>query len=270
VTQRKPDLRAIDNLQRVYAGQTKVIRDRVEAYAKTQWAAGAYREADMVRFLNRVVPVIKAGGTQMSALTDSYLARTLSLMLGEAVKPQGAINTAALRGVPADEVYKRPFQTVWTSLSEQKPFDAAVSAGKARLVDIVRTDMQLAKTRTSQSVLSRDARVRGFTRDVTGTKTCALCYVASTQIYSRGDLMPIHPGCSCGVSPITNANPFDSQGASDRLESVHTAVENELGISDRGARAPDYRKLVVTKEHGEYGPTLVRAGQHFTGPSSIT
>ncbi len=269
MSRHQPDLRAIDHLKGVYAVSAKSIRDRVEAYALAQWGAGEYRDADMVRFLNRVVPVIKAGGTQMSALTDSYLARALTLMTGTPTRARGAIDTATLRGVPADEVYKRPFQTVWTKLSEQRPLDAAVGAGKARLVDIVRTDMQLAKTRTSQSVLSRDDRVRGFSRDVTGVKTCALCYVASTQIYSRGDLMPIHPGCSCGISPVTNSSPFDSQAASDRLESVHNAVNNELGVSDRGGRAPDYRKLVVTREHGEYGPTLVQASQRFTGPRDL-
>jgi len=35
-------------------------------------------------------------------------------------------------------------------------------------------------------------------------QTCGLCVVASTRIYSRGDLRPVHDGCHCEVVPIVD------------------------------------------------------------------
>jgi hypothetical protein len=46
-------------------------------------------------------------------------------------------------------------------------------------------------------------------------------------------------------------------------------VEDALGQSDRGARAIDYRQILVTNDHGEIGPVLGFKGQRFTGPDDI-
>jgi hypothetical protein len=43
-----------------------------------------------------------------------------------------------------------------------------------------------------------------------------------------------------------------------------------VGVEDRGGRAQDYRKLIVTREHGEVGPTLSWIGQKFTSQADIT
>lgn len=218
----------------------------------------------MAKFVNQVVPVVLAGRRQVSALTDSYLSQVMTQALGHRVAPRGPIDTNALRGVPASDVYARPFQTVWTKLADGVPFDSAVSAGAARLVDLLATDFQMAKTHTAQDVFSNSPdRIIGYARVVSGVNTCALCYVAATQFYHRGDLMPIHPGCNCSVEPITKANPFDQAVMDQQLMDVHQAVDEQFGFHASDARAIDYRKLVVVQNHGEYGPTLAIAGQHF-------
>lgn len=244
-------------LDAAYAAQVKAIRARVEAFALARFAAGEHRDADLAHFVTSVVPVILAGRKQVSALTDAYLSRVLG------VRALGPIDTDALRGVAPSEVYARPFVTVRTKLSEGLTYDAAVSAGAARLVDITLADLQLAKTHTSRTVY-RSAGVERFVRTLTGNVNCGLCYVASTQTYSTDDLMPIHPGCDCGTEPVISG---DRAVMDKNLTATHEAVEDRLGESDSGARAPDYRKQLIVQEHGELGPVLTVRGQHFQGRS---
>lgn len=257
---------ASQRLEAAYTAQVRAVRARVSAFAAARFGAGQYRDADLARFVAEVVPVVLAGRRQTAALTDSYLQQTLAAA-GIKVPKAPPVDTVALRGVPAAEVYARPYTTVRASLADGKAFDAAVRAGGARLVDLIASDMQLARTHTARHVFSRTGGVRGYSRVVSGNKTCAMCYVASTQVYHKADLMPIHPGCSCGVDPITADNPWDQAAADERLSATHAAVEDRLGTFDPGARAPDYRKLVVVREHGELGPVLTVKGQHFDGPS---
>ena len=95
-----------------------------------------------------------------------------------------------------------------------------------------------------------------YRRVLTGRENCALCVVASTQRYYRGDLLPIHPGCDCGVQPLPPGLAVNQVIDEDLLEQVHQITADRLGVSDRGGRTPDYRKLLTVSEHGEYGPTL--------------
>jgi hypothetical protein len=144
----------------------------------------------------------------------------------------------------------------------------AIFAGANRISSIVSTDMQLA--RRNAGFMSRGANdnIVGYARTLTGSENCALCYTASTQRYTRGELMPIHPGCDCGEMPIYG-NQDPGQVIDDiRLNATHEAVAARFGVSDRSAREIDYRSIAI-REHGELGPLLTVADQHFTGPGSI-
>jgi len=242
-------------LDAAYVAQVRAVRAKVEAFAQGRFGAGQYRDVDLERFVAQVVPVVLAGRRQASSLTDAYLSRKLG------IPARGPIDTDALRGVAAAEVYSRPFVTVRTKLSEGLAFDAAVSAGSARLTDIALADMQLAKTHTSRAVYQA-AGVTRYVRTLTGSKNCALCYLASTQTYSTDQLLPIHPGCDCG----TDVAPSGFDGT-ETLSATHEAVEDRLGASDSGGRAVDYRKQLIVREHGELGPLLAVKGQHFDGPT---
>lgn len=272
---------ANQRLDAAYAAQAKAIRARVERFTAARFAAGEYRDADLTRFVSQVSSVVLAGRQQTAALTDSYLTQVLKSS-GVKVPAHKPVDTVALRGVAVAEVYARPYVTVRTKLSEGMAFDSAVRAGESRLTDLVATDMQLAKTYTAQNVFSRTGGVRGYARVVSGGKTCALCYIASTQKYHKEDLMPIHPGCSCGVEPITADNPWDQGTADKTLEDTHAAVFDRLGTADPGARdaglgkttssgksVSDYTDIVITRNHGEIGPVLGIRGQHFTSESGL-
>lgn len=219
-----------------YAAQILRIRTQVNAFAQARFAAGSYHDADLERFVAAVVPVALAGRRHISALTDAHLSQVMSAKLGRPVRPSGPVDTALLRGVAPDRVYARPFQTLWWKLSTGLPLDAAVSAGQARLTDIVMGDLQLAKTTTAQRSLQA-GQFQRYVRVLGGGNNCEMCTDSAGDIYSTDDLMPCHPGCNCSMEPIEGDPPTST--------------------------TPD--GLVVV-EHGELGPVLAVAGQHHDGP----
>ena len=251
------------------------VRARVESFIRRVWAGlGSYRDADIDRFVDAVVPVVLAGQRQIAQLTDVYLAAMAAKVFGGPPRPVGvpaeAVTGTALRGVDPREVYRRPGVTVWTALSEGKSFDEAREEGLARAVLLALTDLQLARTHTARSILARDDRVVGHRRTLTGAENCGLCVVASTQRYHKADLQPIHPGCDCGVEPIYGTEDPGQVIDPDTLENVHEVIQERFGVSDRGARDPiDYRKVLTVREHGELGPVLTVSRHLFTGPNDF-
>ena len=253
-----------------YGGAVAQVRARVVAFASAAWRAqGSYRDADVEALVAMIVPRVRAGQVQVAQLTAAYIAQVASLRAGSTVAPV-AVDAAAVtagRGVAADEVYRRPFVEVWTSLAEGAGFRDAVARGARRLESLVSTDVQMARVRQSDASL-RASGARYYRRTTDGD-SCALCALASTQRYRVGDLLPIHPGCGCGVDALPDATDPGQVLDPDRVEQIHAVVADQLGIADRGGRAVDYRKLVLVQDHGEYGPTLTLRAHRFTGPDGL-
>jgi hypothetical protein len=250
------------------------IRARVKDFLTRTWLGlGSYRDADIDRFVNRVLPVVLGSQRQVASLTDAYLAQVSAMTVGGSAAPLGIrpaeVTGTALRGVEPRETYRRPAVELYTSLSNGNPFDQAVKDGLRRLISIGMTDLQLAKTHTARKVFESSNAVVGHRRTLTGSENCGLCRVAATQRYRKENLQPIHPGCDCGVAPIYGESDpgqvIDEQGLTD----IHDAVAERFGDSASDARAIDYRKLILVENHGEIGPILTVKGQHFDGPSQI-
>lgn len=269
--------RALTRTITAYGSQTAAVRTRVAAFVDTMWdSLPDIRDAAIERFVAAVVPVVVGGQLQIAALTDAYLAQLETLMTGTPVAPIGvpaeAITIDAVRGIPAADVYRRAGITAWTALSRGEDITAASAAGRARAGEIAATDLQLAKTHAAQHILAAKDHVVGYRRVLEGGKSCALCIVASTHRYRRSDLMPIHPHCDCGVAPIFGRGDPGQIIDQARLGALHDAVADRLGpeAARPDARsAADYRDLVVVHEHGELGPVLSFAGQHFSGPTDV-
>lgn len=87
--------------------------------------------------------------------------------------------------------------------------------------------------------------------------SCGLCIVASTMLYKRGDLMPIHSGCNCETVEVymLNGEVFDP-GEQINYEDLKIFYR-EAGDSTHGWDLKKGRYKVV--DHPEYGPTLVNA-----------
>lgn len=266
----------------------------------------SWRDDDADAFAAAVVPMVQGAQQAMAAMTDAYLAALLSELLSEDVQPVGVDLPADLRGVDADQVYRRPFLQIWTDLAGGALLKAAIEAGRRRAEGLAATDLQLAKTHASRIAVERHEeaqrrggkRIVGYRRVLTGRENCAMCVLASTQRYHVKDLLPIHPACDCAVAPIvgtedpgqvinsvtvtegaqavgTNSrgvDVFDGNQLVDLgklLGPLHDEIKKRFGISDRGGRRIDYRKLLTVHEHGEIGPVLAIKGQQFTGPDQI-
>lgn len=230
---------------------------------------GSWNRPDMEWFAQFVAPQVVASQRYLASLTDQYLASDLSVQTGRDVAPVGVELPEDLRGVPVEDVYRRPYVQLWTDLSRGVPFDDAVSRAERRAVVLAHTDYQMARVHASQAALAGQPNVQFWRRVPTGDRNCLLCLVASTQRYRKENLAAIHPQCDCIVQGIPGDRDPGQVIDPALLEQVHAAVEAAGFRSDRGGRAPDYRHLIVTNRHGELGPVLGLRGQNFTGPDDL-
>ncbi len=254
-----PDLDSLNSLAEAYDGQVHAIRQQITAFGQAYWdSLPHYRASAVEDMIQAITPRVTAGQLRIADLTRAYLAQCARELGWKVILPpidQDEIRGA--RGVDPRIVYRRPAVDVYTALAAGKPLPQAAAEGRLRLTQLIGGDMQLAKVHASrQSMRGYPAEGQFYRRVLTGRENCALCVVASTQRYYRGDLLPIHPGCDCGVQPLPPGLAVNQVIDEDLLEQVHQITADRLGVSDRGGRTPDYRKLLTVSEHGEYGPTL--------------
>ena len=250
------------------------VRSRLVAYASAMWdGLGDWRDSDLERFVAAVVPKVEAGKLTVATATDAALAAMID------AAPAGITDLAGIRhGVSAETVYGRPFVAMRSELSRGEDFAAALDAGRRRLQAAVVMDLELAHTHQARATMSEPmpgrrgrrrprGRSNAFRRVPNGSETCLLCLVAATQRYWVGELLPIHPGCDCGVEPLGPGEHPDQVLDEALLESLHTQAD-ALGGADRSAEG--YRDLIVTQQHGEHGPSLRWRGQKFTTDPATT
>lgn len=254
-----PDLDSLNRLTEAYDSQVHAIRQQITAFGQAYWdSLPHYRVSAVEDMIQAITPRVTAGQLRIADLTRAYLAQCARELGWKVVLPsidQDEIRGA--RGVDPRVVYRRPAVDVYTALAAGKPLPQAAAEGRLRLTQLIGGDMQLAKVHASrQSMRGYPAEGQFYRRVLTGRENCALCVVASTQRYYRGDLLPIHPGCDCDVQPLPPGLAVNQVIDEDLLEQVHQITADRLGVSDRGGRTPDYRKLLTVSEHGEYGPTL--------------
>ncbi|WP_301119594.1 hypothetical protein [Mycolicibacterium fortuitum] len=241
------------------------VRRRLVEFSSAAYSAVGVDDPGMAALVERVVPAVEAAQVRVANLTAVHLARQAG---ADPIDVDEDLVTLG-RGVDPETVYRRPIIVARSALAEHKPFVDAKAAGARRLEQLVTTDVQMAKVRQADQSLRAAGRER-FRRVPKGESTCALCLIAATQSYKVGKLLPIHPGCDCGVEEIPAGMDLDDLlDVEALLESTHAKVEAFTEIADRGGRAVDYRKLLITEEHGEIGPLLAWDGQKFSGASSI-
>lgn len=253
------DLDSLNRLTEAYDSQVHAIRQQITAFGQAYWdSLPHYRASAVEDMIQAITPRVAAGQLRIADLTRAYLAQCARELGWNVVLPpidQDEIRGA--RGVDPRVVYRRPAVDVYTALAAGKPLPQAAAEGRLRLTQLIGGDMQLAKVHASrQSMRGYPEEGQFYRRVLTGRENCALCVVASTQRYYRGDLLPIHPGCDCDVQPLPPGLAVNQVIDEGLLEQVHQITADRLGVSDRGGRTPDYRKLLTVSEHGEYGPTL--------------
>lgn len=268
-------------LDLAYDREVHRVRTRVDSLALSSWdSLSSWRDDDYARILKSLAPRLMVGRQTIANLTDAYI-RKLGIATFGKVK-DGAVfkpTMKALRGVSDADVFHRPFASVYAALSEGKSLSAAVSEGRTRLAHVTATGNQLAKTHAARAAISR-TKFTKFQRTLTGRENCAMCVIASTQRYHRGDLLPIHPGCDCGVKPFETDADYQVIDQA-LLDLTHEQATSKTGDFDWGARnlglgkhldnskLSDYTELIVTRDHGEIGPTLTWRSDKFTGPTDL-
>lgn len=174
------------------------------------------------------VPIVKAGQTHMVQLVGAYMtAKTIA----ETGNDPGVIldparyTTEALRGLPASEVYQRPFTVYSAALERTDSPEQALASARAQVKSLAMTDLQLAQTHSARDWMSAVPTIVGYRRTLTGPGPhCPLCELASTRTYRKADLMPIHEHCGCTVEPLWGTEPVASAGTTVRVE-----LDPELG-----------------------------------------
>jgi hypothetical protein len=217
-----------------------VLRALVRRGVVVAWRdLGSYDEADVGRWLARVLPLVDAAQRQGVALTDAYLARALGR------RPLGLdvtlLTGAAVRnGAPPEEVYRRPFVGLWADLKSGKPYDAAVAAGMARAAMTAATDVQLAQRAALGAVQSADPQIVGYRREIDGG-ACAFCSALAGAFSRDGGAGSLHPGCGCSWTPVVGSAPPSEDLPAD----------------------------VAVREHGELGPLVGSPDHDFTSAADL-
>lgn len=134
-----------------------------------------------------------------------------------------------------------------------------------RMERMVSQDIAAAARNAHQEIMRKTPKktITGYRRvvhpELSRTGSCGLCIVASTMIYKKSDLLPIHAGCKCETVEIyqIDGKTYDpGQQINDEDLSV---FYEEAGGTTRGWKLKRWKYQVVN--HPEYGPTLVNTNK---------
>jgi hypothetical protein len=192
-----------------------------------------HRDETLPAWLSVAVPLAQAAQRAEIAITQAYLARAID-------RPVAGVDADRLiaesrNGADPNEVYSRPFNTVWTALGNGTPYDAAAEQGLARATQTIATDIQLAMRDTLTAVGESEEIVWGYQR-VTDGAACDFCLLLNGAQFRTEDPMPIHPNCGCGVEPIVYTRGFSNRNNLERFNA--TATPEGVAISPHGELGP--------------------------------
>lgn len=241
-----------DALAQAHLDAKERLQKVIAAAVATLWRQlPHYDRANIDQWLSTVLPLTAAANRQVVALTQAYAARATG-------QQPPALDAARIiagirNGATPEQVYQRPFVTVWSELKQGIAFEQAVKLGQDRAATIAETDAQLSFTHT----LANLGSVRGYERAtferIPNSDACDLCQAASGQSYYTGDLLPMHGNCRCAVAFAGYSDGGSRGSSAGRVGDEFTA--------DTG---PDGSPVTVAvRDHGELGPVLTNAAQHW-------
>lgn len=188
------------------------IRQATFAAVMAQWQTGDFP-------LDTAVQVVLAAQAAAVGQTDGYVAAAATVVLETQVDPVGLdprflTGARARHGVPLEEVYGR----VAKAAREE-----GMQRGMAMLRQSITTDVALAQRNASNAAMEANRAVAGWRRVLNpgGGQVCGMCVAASTRVYRRGDLQPIHRMCRCTTRPIYDTSFTGRTLDRERLQAVY-------------------------------------------------
>jgi hypothetical protein len=177
---------------------------------------------------------------------------------------------------PADAYGRIADQVRFKAVSEPVDEEQLRSFATVRVASVAQTDVTLAVREQVRNAAGKLKDVRGYRRilhpELTATGPCGLCVVAADRLYHVEDLMPIHSNCVCETLPVLGElDPGLHLNASD-LAAIYSEAGGTGGdVIKGGKRHSGALKAVrvALAEHGELGPSLVDADQHYRGPVDV-
>lgn len=215
------------------------------------------------RFTEAAASAVLAAQAAAGAQVDGYLAA----LTGEPVTgfdPEQVSGAAVRNGTDPLEVYLRGIITARAATATH-PFREAMNLGRLRVVSAAETDVAL----TQRAAVSLPPGVVGYRRVLTGS-SCPLCQIASTQRYRRGDLMPIHSHCDCGIAPIAGTedpgqvinrkllNDLKKNGEVDRISRQRQLPKAREALDNAKQRVTDLRREIEAETDQERETRLER------------
>ena len=225
------------------------VWSRVDPYSPEQVEVAAMKSADLVLRATR----------QARLATRAYNKRVLEWLGEEAPEPdRDDLDDYPRFDVTPEQVWERPAEAYRYARSQGKSPEQAREALEKKVESLARDDVALAKRDQAAREMGRAERVTGYRRvihpELSTSGTCGLCVAAATRIYSKADLMPIHPGCNCTVAPITaSADPGLQLNDADLAELYKAA-------GSTGAQDLSNVRLKEVVD-GELGPMLTSYGK---------
>lgn len=158
---------------------------------------------------------------------------------------------------PLDE-WNRPAEQFRYAKSTGVSDEEAAQIALVRVDELADMDMELAMRNRANKIFQATPKLTGYRRVLhpelaESKQSCGLCIAASTRIYKKGQLLPIHDHCHCGVMPVVGGE-----------DPGHVFNEEDLKLLYEAAGGTGAQELSRVRykvnEHGELGPYLVEEG----------
>jgi hypothetical protein len=235
---------------------------------------GDYHDSSLPEWAARSGPLVSEAQLTVMDMANAIIDMQLDILLDgdystEYPDPDKVTGPAVRGGAAISEVYGRAFKPIWQGLGNGLPLSTSVDYGVERLLSMFDVDIERVIDHVSVERFANEHKIVGYKRVLTGVHNCALCILASTQLYHKSELKGIHPHCKCKVLPVLSFEDISKTLRQDLIEQVHASIKERYGSFDPSGRSIDYRKILMVRQHGEIGPMLTFRNHHFTGPSGL-
>lgn len=157
-------------------------------------------------------------------------------------------------GEPSERLVSEEIQEIIERYAQRKAEERAERMVSQDITATIRNTQKEAVSRMDKKTVIGFRRVVHPELSESG-QSCGLCIVASTMTYTRGDLLPIHSGCNCGIAEIYSIDSVVFDPGAQINSSDLEVFYREAGNSTHGWDLKRQRYKII--DHPEFGPTLV-------------